>query len=455
MRFEGIHHVTCITGDAPGNVDFYTRVLGLRHGQEDRQPGRPDRLPPVLRRRGRQPRRGHHLLRVPGRPPRPGRRRAWCTRSRFRVGSEDALDFWEARLAAEGIATRRSEGRLGFDDPEGLGLELAVVATGDAPLVARHPEIPAEHALQGFDGVRAFASAPESEPRAPGEARSASPRPASTCGRRAAPFAAVSTPTTRRRPPAPASRAPGTVHHVAWASNMDEQDAWLATVRGAGAHASGVIDRFWFRSIYFREPSGVLFEIATMGPGFAIDEDADHLGESLILPPAFEHLRARDRAGADAAARPARLVGEVMTEALRHLERPAAGRAGGRPRAPARPRGRRARPLPAARRARPRAAAARDHAARARSRCRPAAPTGTGSAASPRPIRAPSSPPSRPLAAFLDAPAGADRARRPRRLLAGCRDELGARARRGPAAAGRDHRAVRASCRRWRASSST
>ncbi len=74
---------------------------------------------------------------------------------------------------------------------------------------------------------------------------------------------------------------------------MDEQDAWLDVVARAGRHPSGVIDRFWFRSIYFREPSGVLFEIATLGPGFAIDEDADHLGEALILPPAFEHLRAQ------------------------------------------------------------------------------------------------------------------------------------------------------------------
>ena len=96
-------------------------------------------------------------------------------------------------------------------------------------------------------------------------------------------------------PPASGAGIPGagTVHHVAWASNMDEQEAWLDRVRRAGAHASGIIDRFWFRSIYFREPSGVLFEIATMGPGFSIDEDADHLGETLILPPAFEHLRAQ------------------------------------------------------------------------------------------------------------------------------------------------------------------
>ena len=96
-------------------------------------------------------------------------------------------------------------------------------------------------------------------------------------------------------PPASGAGVPGagTVHHVAWASNMDEQEAWLERVRRAGAHASGIIDRFWFRSIYFREPSGVLFEIATMGPGFSIDEDAEHLGETLILPPAFEHLRAQ------------------------------------------------------------------------------------------------------------------------------------------------------------------
>ncbi len=96
-------------------------------------------------------------------------------------------------------------------------------------------------------------------------------------------------------PPADGAGIPGagTVHHVAFASNMDEQEAWLDSVRSAGQSASGVIDRFWFRSIYFREPSGVLFEIATLGPGFTIDEEADHLGEALILPPAFEHLRAQ------------------------------------------------------------------------------------------------------------------------------------------------------------------
>jgi glyoxalase family protein len=85
----------------------------------------------------------------------------------------------------------------------------------------------------------------------------------------------------------------GTVHHVAWSSLTEEHPAWHDVVAAAGMRPSPIIDRFWFRSIYFREPSGVLFELATLGPGFAIDEDPEHLGEALILPPAFEHLRER------------------------------------------------------------------------------------------------------------------------------------------------------------------
>ncbi len=144
--------------------------------------------------------------------------------------------------------------------------------------------------MQGFDGVRAYADDPETS----------SELLEGTLG-----FVPTGTKTWEVRgavrgghyaydpPPASGVGIPGagTVHHVAWASKMDEQDAWLATVRGAGVRASGVIDRFWFRSIYFREPSGVLFEIATLGPGFGVDEDMERLGETLILPPAFEHLR--------------------------------------------------------------------------------------------------------------------------------------------------------------------
>ena len=83
----------------------------------------------------------------------------------------------------------------------------------------------------------------------------------------------------------------GTVHHIAWASAMDEHEDWRERAIEGGARPTPVIDRFWFRSIYFREPSGVLFEIATLGPGFGVDEDPEHLGEKLILPPFLEDQR--------------------------------------------------------------------------------------------------------------------------------------------------------------------
>ncbi len=85
----------------------------------------------------------------------------------------------------------------------------------------------------------------------------------------------------------------GTVHHVAWGSPIEEHEAWRDVVRAAGGHPTPVIDRFYFKSIYFREPSGVLFEIATLGPGFTADEPLETLGEGLSLPPNFEHLRER------------------------------------------------------------------------------------------------------------------------------------------------------------------
>ncbi len=291
MRFEGIHHVTCITGDAPGNVDFYTRVLGLRMVKKTVNQDDPTVYHLFYADEAGSPGADITFFEYPG--ARRGRAGTGMVHTiSFRVASEAALDFWEARLGSEEVAIRRGEGRLGFDDPEGLGLELSVVVTDDTPLVARHPEIPSEHALQGFDTVRAFADETEAS-----RALLEGPLGFAPTGEHAweARGAIRGGHYVFDPPPASGPGAPGagTVHHVAWGSNMDEQEAWLAAVHAAGAHASGIIDRFWFRSIYFREPSGVLFEIATMGPGFSIDEDAEHLGETLILPPAFEHLRAQ------------------------------------------------------------------------------------------------------------------------------------------------------------------
>jgi glyoxalase family protein len=206
----------------------------------------------------------------------------------WRVASDAALDFWATRLGAEGAETRRDEGSLHFADPEGLDHELRVVAVPDPPLTAEHPEIPAELALQGFDAVRAYASEPELsralfeqtlgfEPGADGwEVR----------GEHRGGRYSFDTPPAERGIP-----GAGTIHHVAFACSVDEQPAWRDLLVRAGARVTPQIDRFYFKSLYFREPSGVLFEIATMGPGFAVDEDPDHLGERLSLPPAFEHLR--------------------------------------------------------------------------------------------------------------------------------------------------------------------
>ena len=94
-------------------------------------------------------------------------------------------------------------------------------------------------------------------------------------------------------PAEPGRGGAGTVHHVAWATTMEEHDAWRERVAQAGAQPTPVIDRYYFRSIYFREPSGVLFELATLGPGFTTDEPLETLGERLALPPDYEALRDR------------------------------------------------------------------------------------------------------------------------------------------------------------------
>jgi glyoxalase family protein len=207
----------------------------------------------------------------------------------FRVATRDALDFWSSRL--DGIATilDRSETSLLFSDPEGLDLELVVDESGDPPLRADYPDVPLEHAIQGFDGVRAYSSVPEASKSLLEETlnfESIGNDAWVARGDRRGGFYRYDVPPSER----PMNGA-GTVHHVAWASPMDDHEKWRGRVQAGGASPTPVIDRFYFRSIYFREPSGVLFEIATLGPGFDADEDKATLGEALSLPPNFEHLR--------------------------------------------------------------------------------------------------------------------------------------------------------------------
>jgi glyoxalase family protein len=287
VRLEGIHHITAITGDAPRNVDFYARLLGLRLVKKTVNQDDPTVYHLFYADELGSPGSDITFFEYPG--ARRGRAGAGMVqRIVWRVASEEALDFWEQRLGNEGIDTARSERRLTFSDFEGLSLELAVVETQDAPLIADHPEVPAEVALQGFDSVRAFSGDPAASQSFLVEGLGFRPEGENAYELRGEERGSlyVYDGTSER-----GIGGAGTVHHVAWASPLDEHEAWRRRVLEAGGSPTPVIDRFYFRSIYFREPSGVLFEIATIGPGFTTDEPLEHLGERLSLPPAFEHLR--------------------------------------------------------------------------------------------------------------------------------------------------------------------
>jgi glyoxalase family protein len=289
MKLEGIHHVTCITADAPRNVDFYARALGLRLVKKTVNQDDPTVYHLFYADERGSPGADITFFEYPGVPR--GRAGAGMVhRIIFRAASEEALDFWADRLRADGIENERVNGGLRFSDPEGLGLELAAVPTEDEPLVADHPEIPSEFAIQGFDGVRAYAAEPGASASFLEEALVFEPSGEDATwevrGERRGSWYAYD--------PAPADRGlggAGTVHHVAWSSPPEEHEAWRERAMRGGASPTPVIDRFYFKSIYFREPSGVLFEIATIGPGFTSDEPLESLGERLSLPPAFEHLR--------------------------------------------------------------------------------------------------------------------------------------------------------------------
>jgi glyoxalase family protein len=287
MRLEGIHHVTAITADAPGNVDFYARLLGLRLVKKTVNQDDPTVYHLFYADENGSPGSDITFFEYPG--ARRGRAGAGMVhRVVWRVASEEALDFWEERLRAEDVGVSRSDGRLAFADPEGLGLELRVVESGDEPLVAESPEIPAEHRLQGFDGVRAFTHEPDVSRRFLEGTLGFTPAGETdfeSRGERRGSFYGYDATGE------PGIGGAGTVHHVAWASTPEEHEVWRERVIEGGGSPTPVIDRFYFKSIYFREPSGVLFEIATIGPGFTTDEPLEHLGERLSLPPNFEHLR--------------------------------------------------------------------------------------------------------------------------------------------------------------------
>ena len=288
MRLEGVHHITAITGDAPANVDFYARVLGLRLvaktvNQDD---------PPVyhLFYADEQGSPGADLtfFEYPGAAP--GRAGAGMVhRVEWAVEDRAALDFWQARLATEGIAVQRDERTLRFADREGLGHELIAGVRTNAPLSAYHPDIPRAHALQGFLGVRAYSARPEDSAQLLQDVLGADRSGESTFELRGEHRG--STIAWDVAPATPGVPGGGTVHHVAWGATAADHPRWLEHLRAAGVHSTQIIDRHYFHSIYFREPSGVLYEIADDEPGFTVDLPLDQLGTKIILPPWLEGQR--------------------------------------------------------------------------------------------------------------------------------------------------------------------
>jgi glyoxalase family protein len=292
MRLEGIHHITAITGDAPRNVDFYTRVLGLRMAAKTVNQDDPGVYhlfyADELGRAGSD----ITFFEYPGAAR--GRTGPGMVHTIvWRVGSAEAIDFWAERLRAEGVEIERDGDVLRFADPEGLGHELAVDASGDEPLSAEHPEVPAEHALRGFDAVRAYSFDPEQTgallESLLGATRTDTDHDAYELRgeRRGGRYLIEPAPDRR------GLQGAGTVHHVAFGTTVAEHPDWFDRIRRAGVQSSPVIDRHYFHSIYFREPGGVLFEIADDGPGFTVDVPLEELGSKVILPPKLEPHRAQ------------------------------------------------------------------------------------------------------------------------------------------------------------------
>lgn len=306
MALKGIHHITAITGDAPGNVDFYVRILGLRMVKKTVNFDVPDVYHLYFADETGSPGSVLTFFEYPGTAR--GRHGSGMIHTiQWGVASETALDFWVSRLADEGIGSIRLTDRLQLEDPEGLGIELVLDPPGEPSLAASWPEIPAEFALTGFSGVRVYGRVPsarelEAVTRASGrhiidsdsvltDTLGFARLPDEASAYRLTEGLRNATYSYDEPPGAPGRQGAGSVHHIAWACEPDEQSGWQERVAEGHLRPTPIIDRQYFYSIYFREPSGVLFEIATIGPGFAIDEPIDHLGESLQLPPQHEHLR--------------------------------------------------------------------------------------------------------------------------------------------------------------------
>lgn len=300
QELGGIHHVTAIAGDPQENAEFYVGILGLRLVKRSVNQDEPGTYHLFYADAAGSPGTDLTFFAWPGGMP--GRAGAGQATTVALAIPEAAIEYWLQRLSERGIAwhgpaRRFDEQVIAFSDIHGQALELAA-----APEVADRPweawtggPVPAEMAIRGIHGVTITEAAEASTDaflteqlgfRAAGE----------SLGRRrfaVGPGGSGAMLDLIAAPGAPRGRvAVGTIHHIAWRTPDDEQQGrWWRQIRGLGVPVSEIIDRFWFHSIYFHEPGGVLFEIATDGPGFTVDEPAETLGTRLVLPPWLEPHR--------------------------------------------------------------------------------------------------------------------------------------------------------------------
>ena len=294
---HGLHHITCIAGPAQENLDFYAGVLGMRLVKRSVNPDDPETYHLFYADADGHP--GSDLTFFPWAQMAPSRPGYGLAMEVALEVPEDSLAYWSERLQRYGTqlappATRFGRKVLAFTDPHGLGVALTEAPAGRPFTPWEESSVPVARQIRGLHGAQLWERDASVTARfltdvlgflqlatENGWTRYGFDGSAGVVDVRDAPEA--------RR----GGWGVGSVHHLAWRVDDEAHQAETrARVEAAGAHPTPVIDRFWFKSVYFKEPGGVLFELATDGPGFAVDEDPAHLGETLVLPPWLEAHRA-------------------------------------------------------------------------------------------------------------------------------------------------------------------
>ena len=303
MQLTGIHHLSAITADARRNHDFYTRILGMRLVKKTVNQDDVSAYHLFYADGLASPGSDLTFFDYPSNPEIRGTRS--IVRTSLRVAGRDTLQWWQRRLADLGVISgevheRNGRATLDFEDFEGQRLRLVDDGGhGEAHPWAESP-VPPEHQIRGLGPIAL--SVPDlaathhvlTETLGMMPAQSGADFGQETThiytmgdGGPAAELHVVVEPGARRAIP-----GAGSVHHVAFRIPDSDYDKWFARLETSGVRSSGPVDRFYFRSLYFREPSGILFEIATDGPGFTADEPLASLGKRLALPPFLEARRA-------------------------------------------------------------------------------------------------------------------------------------------------------------------